>query len=153
VAGYPKHWVDTAVPYHQLKKCVKRVQQELRDLGLDKDTMRQLMEAQTTSDCGECIASARYRLDCKSRTLFFFLLISQGTNYQVASASDVLRPRLTVSVHVVDGVAVDASLSPASRAFLQKLASSRTATVDGDEPNPPSPMTSNTGGENHPVSE
>lgn len=34
-----------------------------------------------------------------------------------------MRPKLTVNVHLRDGVAVDASLTPESRGFLEKLAS------------------------------
>lgn len=38
------------------------------------------------------------------------------------SGSNLVRPKLTVNVHLHDGVAVDASLTPTSRAFLEKLA-------------------------------
>ena len=30
---YPLHWVESAVPYRQLKKCIKKVQQDLYDIG------------------------------------------------------------------------------------------------------------------------
>lgn len=40
-----------------------------------------------------------------------------------ASGPNSVRPKLTVFVHLQDGIAVDASLTPTSRAFLNKLAS------------------------------
>jgi hypothetical protein len=41
--GFPPHWVESAIPYGQLKKCIKKVEGELRGLGLDADTLRQLI--------------------------------------------------------------------------------------------------------------
>jgi E3 ubiquitin-protein ligase BAH len=49
LADFPKHWVDLAVPYGQLKKCLKRVQQELIELGLDHETLVQLRDSNTAS--------------------------------------------------------------------------------------------------------
>lgn len=40
---YPPHWVESAIPYGQLKKVLKRVARELMDLGLDPETLRQLL--------------------------------------------------------------------------------------------------------------
>jgi E3 ubiquitin-protein ligase BAH len=41
--GFPPHWVDSAVPYGQLKKIIKKVTRELQDLGLDSSTLSQLV--------------------------------------------------------------------------------------------------------------
>lgn len=41
--GFPPHWVDSAIPYGQLKKCIKKVEKELQSLGLDSATLAQLM--------------------------------------------------------------------------------------------------------------
>lgn len=48
-AGFPPHWVNQAIPYSQLKKCLKKVQRELQDLGLDPDTLRALLDPNNTS--------------------------------------------------------------------------------------------------------
>lgn len=40
---YPPHWVNSAIPYGQLKKVLKRVARELTDFGLDPETLRQLL--------------------------------------------------------------------------------------------------------------
>lgn len=99
--AFPEHWLAAAIPYSQLKKCLKKVQRELEGLGLDRETLQHLLAEQTVSPNGEPIPVARYNLDHAS--------------------SQTLRPRLSVFVHLRDGQAVDAALSPASRAFLQKL--------------------------------
>lgn len=99
--AFPEHWLAAAIPYSQLKKCLKKVQRELEGLGLDKETLQHLLAEQTVSPNGEPIPLARYNLDHAS--------------------SQTLRPRLAVFVHLRHGQVVDAALSPASRAFLQKL--------------------------------
>lgn len=104
--GFPEHWRAAAIPYSQLKKCLKKVQKELETLGLDKETLQSLLAAQTVSPQGEPIPVARYKLDH-------------------ANAEHLLRPRLSVFVHLQDGQVIDASLSPASCAFLQKLSGRR----------------------------
>lgn len=41
--GFPAHWVESAVPYGQLKKLIKKVTAELQALGLDSETLAQLV--------------------------------------------------------------------------------------------------------------
>jgi E3 ubiquitin-protein ligase BAH len=33
--GFPQHWVDSAVPYSQLKKVINKICLELNEYGLD----------------------------------------------------------------------------------------------------------------------
>lgn len=99
--GFPAHWRAAAIPYPQLKKCLKKVQHELEDLGLDKETLQHLLAEQTISPKGDPIPVARYNLD--------------------KASSQTLRPRLAVFVHLQHGQVIDAALSPASRAFLQRI--------------------------------
>lgn len=109
--GFPQRWVDSAIPYGQLKKCLKKVINELRDLGLDRDTLAQLAGTQKNSaDSG-----FHYHLDGKTPD------------------SNRFRPRLTVFVHLQNGVAVDAMLTPATRDFLQKM----NLRAPGKESDPP----------------
>lgn len=63
LAGYPPHWLDSAIPYGELKKCLKKVQKELLDMGLDPETMRQLLQAQMTSSEGGSVPLAKYDFD------------------------------------------------------------------------------------------
>ncbi|KAM3550617.1 hypothetical protein ARSEF4850_008252 [Beauveria asiatica] len=95
---FPPHWVERAIPYSQLKKCLKKIQRELQDLGLDQETLRALLSAEETAP-----VALQYKLR--------------------ESGSRFVRPKLTVNVLLRDGVAVDASLTPTSRGFLEKLAS------------------------------
>ncbi|KAF4976096.1 hypothetical protein FZEAL_7206 [Fusarium zealandicum] len=102
---FPPHWVDHAIPYSQLKKCLKKVSRELRDFGLDPETLRELLNPNATSP-----VAIKYRLN--------------GIHCPPPSGSDshLLRPKLTVQIHLQDGVPVDASLAPNTREFLHKIA-------------------------------
>ena len=40
--GFPQHWVDSAVPYSQLKKVINKICLELNEYGLDIATFVQL---------------------------------------------------------------------------------------------------------------
>ncbi|CAJ2508791.1 Uu.00g138170.m01.CDS01 [Anthostomella pinea] len=105
--AYPQKWIDSAIPYGQLKKCLKKVISELQELGLDRDTLSQLAASQKDD------ADLRFRYNLAGD----------------AVDSGHFRPRLTVFVHLEDGVAVDAKLTPYTRDFLHKI-SSRTAGTD-----------------------
>ncbi|PHH67598.1 hypothetical protein CDD82_1293 [Ophiocordyceps australis] len=100
--GFPPHWVNRAIPYGQLKKCLKKVQRELEDLGLDAQTLRALLDPHTTSP-----VALQYRL-------------------KSASDSNFVRPKLTLYLDLQDGVAVDASLTPTSRRFFERIAAETT---------------------------
>ncbi|PHH58590.1 hypothetical protein CDD81_5146 [Ophiocordyceps australis] len=100
--GFPPHWVNRAIPYGQLKKCLKKVQRELEDLGLDAQTLRALLDPHTTSP-----VALQYRL-------------------RAASNSNFVRPKLTLYLHLQDGVAVDASLTPTSRCFFERIVAEMT---------------------------
>ena len=47
--GFPPHWVESAIPYGQLKKCIKKVKRELEAFGLDSQTLR-LLTVQKSED-------------------------------------------------------------------------------------------------------
>jgi E3 ubiquitin-protein ligase BAH len=96
--NFPSHWVDQAIPYGQLKKCLKHVQRELQEYGLDPDTLRALLKPAE----GSSPVALRYHL-------------------KPTAESHQIRPRLTVILHLQDGIVVDASLTPASRRFLDKI--------------------------------
>jgi hypothetical protein len=64
-SGYPQFWVDTAIPYGQLKKCLKKIQQELDTLGLEPETLRQLLDSDASSPQGRTVPLAKYKLACK----------------------------------------------------------------------------------------
>ncbi|SPO01305.1 uncharacterized protein DNG_03981 [Cephalotrichum gorgonifer] len=96
---FPSQWVDLAIPYGQLKKCLKKVQKELSDLGLGPDTLSVLLEPSSGSP-----VLLNYKLD--------------------ATNPNTLRPQLTVNIHTQDDILVDATLSEETRAFLKTLVAS-----------------------------
>ena len=129
VLGFPQKWVESAIPYGQLKKCIKKVTNELQELGLDKDMLAQLASGQKDAELKSSAAS--------KDIAFHYNLDEDGKN------SKHLRPRLTVFVHLSDGVAVDASLTPSTRRFLERLAAkSHEARDSSPDSNPTSPRAS-----------
>ncbi|PNY29592.1 RING finger protein [Tolypocladium capitatum] len=113
--GFPPHWVNQAIPYGQLKKCLKKVQRELQDLGLDSDTLRALLDRNNTSP-----VALQYKL--KGMYYHPATISSCSSSAPAATDSNFVRPKLTVYVHMQDGVAVDASLTPTSRRFFERVA-------------------------------
>lgn len=93
---FPAHWLEHAIPYGPLKKCLKKIIQELHDLGLDPETLQSLSDPENKTPL-----ALRYRLntDCQ-----------------------IIRPTLTVDVRLKGKEIVDASLNPASRIFFEKIA-------------------------------
>jgi E3 ubiquitin-protein ligase BAH len=63
-AGFPPYWIDSAISYNQLKKCIKRVRKELDSLGLDAITLQRLLDTVENrknvagSDPATCIGSS-----------------------------------------------------------------------------------------------
>ena len=55
---YPTHWVQSAIRYRQLKKCIKQVQKELSDIGLEPKTIRDLW--MSLDACGPIKAPLQY---------------------------------------------------------------------------------------------
>ncbi|KAI0012416.1 SPX domain-containing protein [Xylariaceae sp. FL0662B] len=121
--GFPQQWVDTAIPYGQLKKCLKKVTRELQELGLDKDVLSRLAAGQKDPAAVSPFSDLAflYRLD--------------GT----AADSRHFRPRLTFFIHLRDGVAVDAKLTPSTREFLTRIVS-KTSAAEPSLPGPAMPI-------------
>lgn len=93
---FPPQWVELAIPYRQLKKCLKMVQQELADLGLGPETLSDLLEPTSP-------VFLKYNLE--------------------AATPHTLRPQLTAAIHMGDKIQkVDiASLGPATRTLIDVL--------------------------------
>lgn len=108
---YPPRWVESAISYKKLKKCIKRVQRELLSLGLDKETLDALWNHVGTSgaDTAEGTADSllQYTVDDGEKVSF--------------------TPKLTIVIDPHDGSPMDAWLSHDTRRILQRLASSSKA--------------------------
>ncbi|KAL2404610.1 putative RING finger protein C6B12.07c [Exophiala dermatitidis] len=109
---YPPDWVQSAISYKKLKKCIKRVQRELLSLGLDKDTLDALWQhvgsgtSEAAQKPGEVLL--HYSLD--------------GNEYSFT-------PRLTIVIDPRDGSPMDAWLSPETRRNLLRLSRHSRASI------------------------
>ncbi|KAE9369434.1 hypothetical protein N431DRAFT_493241 [Stipitochalara longipes BDJ] len=103
--GFPARWVQHAVPYGELKKCLKKVKAELDSLGLDSATLAHLRAiSEREPSAGRRGSAFQYEFDGSKRPI----------------------PKLTLFVKFEDGIAVDAALSPDTRKYLESLAPSGT---------------------------
>lgn len=50
---YPQHWIQSSISYRQLKKCIRNIQLELRELGLDSDGIKELLHPNTSGDAAD----------------------------------------------------------------------------------------------------
>jgi hypothetical protein len=113
---YPPDWVESAISYKKLKKCIKRVQHELSSLGLDKDTLDALWQR---------VGSAGATDDDEVgglRDVVVQYSVKGGDDDGETTVS--FTPRLTIVVDPRDGSPMDAWLSPDTRRVLRRLAQS-----------------------------
>lgn len=105
---YPQQWIDSAISYKKLKKCIKRVQQELESLGLDKEILNELWQhVGSSSDETEGVSD------------------DKRLHYSLSGNSKVkFTPRLTIAIDPSDGSPIDAWLSTDTRRVLRRLAKS-----------------------------
>lgn len=105
--GFPAHWVASAISYRQLKKCIKRVQRELADLGLDPATLGQLLRTAEQQ---------------RNERLAEYLLSNPKSSPGHPDAPVLFQPKLFIAVDDETGEPLDAHLSPLTRDYLQQLA-------------------------------
>lgn len=108
---FPQHWLDSAIEYKQLKKCIKKVQRELASIGLDAATIEKLAQWLQIPD--EHQADAEKSKDGAS---------SPAT--ELSAIPEEFTPQLRVLVDSRTGTPLDATLAPETRANLEKLARS-----------------------------
>lgn len=71
--GYPDRWVQSAISYRQLKKCIKKVEMELSHIGLDAKTLRQLWQSLKASNISG--APFQYRFEGRLSSLSLISLV------------------------------------------------------------------------------
>src|SRR5215469_5105021 len=96
--GFPAHWVDSAISYRQLKKCIKRVEEELNTIGLDAQALGRLLKS---------VEEERPRYD-----------FQDGDK----AGDENFKPKLLFAVDEATGQPVDAGLSPETKNYLHQLA-------------------------------
>ena len=105
--GFPQQWLDSAIEYKGLKKCIKKVQRELAGIGLDErmvETLAQCMERTDASDSDE------------SKEYF------AGSKPDLTTIPEEFTPQLRILVDSRTGTPLDATLAPETKANLEKLA-------------------------------
>ena len=94
---YPQHWVESAISYRQLKKCIKKIQRELSMMGLDANTIAALWTSIGPSQ------------------------LAGGSLQYTFADTNSFEPKLIFIVDTKDESPVDACLAPETRAYLQAL--------------------------------
>ena len=124
---YPAHWVQSAISYRQLKKCIKKIRQELSSIGLDPDTLRQLWQSAEAPDARVATSTAvePYQYTFAGQPIHRSKATCSAVNLLSGSTGGVttFQPKLLFVVDARDGNPIDASLSPETRSYLQNLAS------------------------------
>jgi hypothetical protein len=120
--GFPPDWVESAISYSQLKKCINRLTDELAQVGLDPPTLGRLLKqvedynASTASDESE---------NGSERPLEYLLNNDEevGLGGEVKSQKRVpFHPKLLFYVHEATGELDSAHLNDETRQRLQMLA-------------------------------
>lgn len=114
---YPPEWIDSAIPYRKLKKCIKKVQRELQNLGLDHETLLRLYQQD-----GKSIALKAHDKD--AQTLQYTFHDGDARTFS---------PKLTIALDPRDGSPMDAWLSPDTRRHLRDLAILQHTAADGND--------------------
>lgn len=106
--GFPPEWVDKAIEYKHLKKCIKKIHNELEELGLDEQTLGVL---------GDLIAQPRAKKEKEERELFY-----SAAKPGLTPIPEEFTPQLRILVDRNTGTPLDARLAPETRRSLRKLA-------------------------------
>jgi len=113
--GFPTEWVDSAISYSQLKKCINRLTDELRQVGLDPETLSKLLKhvedynASTTQD------------DDQERP-FEYILDAEHFTDASHHARKPFQPKLLFFVNETSGEVHSAKLDEETKRKLQMLA-------------------------------
>ena len=95
--SYPPHWVESAISYRQLKKCIKQVQRELSMIGLDPNILAALWTS---------IGSSQ---------------LAEGPLHYTFADTTNFEPKLILTMNIKNKSLVDTCLAPETRAYLQTL--------------------------------
>jgi E3 ubiquitin-protein ligase BAH len=121
-AGFPPHWIESAISYNQLKKCIKRVRKELESLGLDAATLRRLLESaeNPTLTTG---TESDHETDLNGDKPLRYEFTNLSSQTEGASPKlGPIKPTLLFLVDEETSQPLDARLAPETRAYIQQLA-------------------------------
>lgn len=110
--GFPAEWVNSAISYQKLKKCIKQVRLELASLGLNPETLQLLLsgaeeDRKAADEADEDDRALRYEFE-------------DGNSK--AAKSGAIKPKLLFLVDEATGEPIDARLSPETKSYIHQLA-------------------------------
>jgi E3 ubiquitin-protein ligase BAH len=112
--GFPPEWVDSAISYSQLKKCINRLTDELRQVGLDPETLSKLLK-----HVEDFNASADQ--DDEDRP-FSYILNGEDSTDATTKAKNQFQPKLIFYVNETTGEVHSAKIDEETKRKLQMLA-------------------------------
>ena len=116
--GFPSEWIDSALSYSQLKKCINRLSTELSELGLNPDTLGKLLKHV------EDYNAAADQSDDENRPFEYILSDSSSDDSDNASSKPrkLFQPKLVFYVDEATGYLHSAQLDERTKRKLQMLA-------------------------------
>ena len=113
--GFPPEWIDSAISYSQLKKCIKRLTDELRQVGLDPETLSKLLRH--VEDYNASTAQ-----DDDQERPFEYILNADDSTDASSKARKPFQPKLLFYVNETTGEVHSAKLDEETKCKLQMLA-------------------------------
>jgi E3 ubiquitin-protein ligase BAH len=110
--GFPSEWIDSAISYQQLKKCINRLTNELAQLGLDRETLEKLLKHV------EHFNASAGNADDQERPFEYIL----SDHVDGAATSKTFHPKLLFYVDEATGALHSAKLDRETKRKLQMLA-------------------------------
>jgi len=115
--GFPPEWVESAISYSQLKKCIKRLTDELRQVGLDPETLAKLLK-----HVEDYNASTTQNKDNHQERPFEYILNANDSKGVRHKAHQPFHPMLLFYVNETTGEIYSAELDEETKRKLQMLA-------------------------------
>jgi E3 ubiquitin-protein ligase BAH len=113
--GFPPDWVESAISYSQLKKCINRLTDELQQVGLDPETLSKLLK-----HVEDYNASADHE-DEQERP-FEYILNGDDSAHAASPARKPFHPKLLLYVSESTGEVHSAKLDQDTKRKLHMLA-------------------------------
>lgn len=113
--GFPPEWVDSAISYSQLKKCINRLTDELQQVGLDPATLSKLLKhvEDYNATAGQ---------DDDQERPFEYILNSNNGSAASSRSRKAFHPKLLFYVNESTGEVHSAQLDDETKQKLQMLA-------------------------------
>ena len=110
---FPADWQAAAIRYRELKKCIRKVQSELLDLGLTVEVLKRLVEEAE----GPIF---RYMFD--GLPPFPLLVLGEGRLIRgYIGTVHSFQPKLVLTIDAINGIPLDLNLSQDTRRSLENL--------------------------------